>query len=85
MAGVPYDLFWGDITPKVFRKFIGAHNKRIQEQDMLNHMLGQYIGTAVNNGTKYPKQPYLSESNQPKMMSFDEYENLVRIKYGKKK
>ena len=49
------------MTPKEFYYNVDAHNEKLIIQDSLNHMLGRYIGYAVNDPKKYPKEPFLEE------------------------
>ena len=52
---------------------------------MLNHLLGSYVGMAVNNPKKYPKKPYLSENQPLEDMDDDEMEKMAKrntIKMG---
>ena len=60
------DLFWGDITPKLFKKYTKAYKRRQRDIDELNHVLGNYIAIGINNPKEYPKKPYLSEENETK-------------------
>jgi len=64
VCGVSYELFWGDITPKLLQKYTQAYNRRLQDLDSLHHLLGNYIAIGVNNPKKYPKEPYLTEKKQ---------------------
>lgn len=56
--------------------------------DQLNHILGSYVATGVNNPKKYPKEPSLSKRNdsEKKMIATTDEQRIamVRIKYGKK-
>lgn len=61
--------------------------REMQQQDQLNHILGNYIATGVNNPKKYPKQPALSnerKSNKQVYTTDEDYERIARIKYKRK-
>jgi len=75
-VGVPYDLFWGDMTPSLLKKYISAYDRRLADLDRLNHSLGIYIGMSVNNPKKYPKEPFLSKA--PKKHNKNMGENQMK-------
>lgn len=52
---------------------------RIREWDLMNYNLGKYIGIAVNDPKKYPRQPFLKK-NEPvkKVMTSEEMEAIMR-------
>jgi len=79
-----YDMDMGD-----FEVFIKAYEERQEEQmeiqDALNHLLGRYIGYAVNDPKKYPKKPFLHKKPAPKVMTSEAMERIaknVTIKNG---
>ena len=59
----------------------------MKQQDRLNHILGNYIAVGINNPKKYPKKPALSQDESKKTVytSDSHFEQIARIKYGKKK
>lgn len=59
--------------------------RETEQRDQLNHMLGKYIALGVNNPKKYPSNPYLFKEEKTKLMSVDQFEELARKRYGKKK
>ncbi len=86
--GLDLHYFWS-LNPKQYAKhckaFISAENKRIKEQDALNHMLGKYISIGVNNPKDYPTRPYMDTSNDLAPMSDEQMEQQARrntIKLG---
>lgn len=60
-----------------------ARERQIQDADMLNHKLGQYIGIAFSDPKHYPKNPEIAESlrnkNKPHRIMTDA-EMLAQIK-----
>ena len=88
--GIHVAEFWeltiGEFTRCLdgYKDLVERQNKR---QDHLNHILGNYIATGVNNPKKYPKEPYLSEDKEEtKQIAITDAQRqaIVRIKYGKK-
>lgn len=84
-ANISLDYFWGDeITPKIFKKYIDAYNKRLKDEmltrDINDHQLGAYImaGLAqVMSGKKsYPETPQLVEKFEE--MSTQQQQQPVR-------
>lgn len=67
---------WWELTPREARKHFNAYERRIQSQvqimDTTNHVLGRYIGIAVNNPKHYPSSP----------MSERSYEQVLRLDGG---
>lgn len=53
----------------------------LQEQDFLNHLLGQYITYAFNNPKKYPKKAYLSKNNANNKQMTDEEMEREAMKF----
>ena len=49
----------------------------MEELDMLNYSLGQYVGISVNNPKKYPKKPF-SYKEQLENMTDEEMERQAR-------
>ena len=81
--GLDLHYFWS-LNVKQFMKHIKVYNQkekeRIQEIDSLNHVLGKYIGWAINDPKHYPKKPYSDKSTEPlRKMSIDEMEKQARI------
>ena len=67
VANIPYDLFWGDMTPKLLHKYTKAYSRQQQDKDQLNYLLGQYVSVGHHNLKEYPKQPYLADKKiEPK-------------------
>ena len=59
-------------------------NQEVQTRDRLNHMLGNYIGIAVNDPKHYPKKPFLTkDKNEGK--TDEARERYVRAMYGRHK
>jgi hypothetical protein len=58
----------------------------MKQSDQLNHVLGNYIATGVNNPKKYPKEPLMGEKKREatKYTSDEAYERIARIKYKRK-
>jgi len=56
----------------------------LQDIDSLNHILGSYIATGVNNPKKYPKEPSLraQEDKYNSVMTSDEQlDSFIRAQY----
>lgn len=53
---------------------------------MFNHLLGVYIGYAINNPKKYPKNPFFEKEMEDnnRIMSDDEMERQARLNTIKK-
>lgn len=86
--GLDLDYFWR-LNPKQWAKYVEIYNEkeknRVKEIDMLNYMLGKYIGWAVNDPKHYPKKAFLDEGMELKPMSNEEMEKQARrntIKMG---
>lgn len=79
--GLTYEYFWS-INPKIYNVYRDAMYERekeaIRKADFLNHLLGQYIGIAVNDGKKYPSKPYLDPVQPTKVMTDEEMEQQAR-------
>ena len=79
--GVSYAEHW-NTNPKIFEKQLKAYQERLQEADMLNHLLGKYIAYASNNPKKYPKKPFLGysfgEKKEKRVMSDEEMERIAK-------
>lgn len=75
--GLSLHYFWS-LNPKQWKKHIEVFEKkekeRIQDQDYLNFLLGQYIGIAFNDPKEYPKIPFTAQSTKKKEMTDDEME-----------
>ena len=79
-------MTWGE-----FQDCLEGFNQKLdyerQFQDALNHTLGRYIGIAVNNPKKYPKEPYLAEERKRENITAhtdEERIRIARIKYMRK-
>lgn len=75
------NYFW-ELNPNQLKKYINVYEQRkkneAREIDMLNHILGQYIGAAVNSPKKYPRKPLLFKESKPKEMTGDEMEEIAK-------
>ena len=64
--GIKEEDFW-HMTMRRLRAHIEAHEIQVKEQDRLNHMLGQYIQSAVasifRKNQKYVEKPFLYEEH----------------------
>ena len=63
-------------------------SQEVRMRDRLNHMLGNYIGIAMNDPKHYPKEPFLAkDDNEGKtVFTTDEArERYVRAMYGRHK
>jgi hypothetical protein len=73
--------YW-NLTAKEFEKHLDAYNlirqDRIEEQDYLNFLLGQYICSAFNNPKKYPKKPLLHKKSFNRQMSDEDMERIAK-------
>ena len=53
-------------------KYCEAHSKRekfrVETTDALNYLLGQYIGLAIRAPKKFPDMPFLSHTQEKKMV-----------------
>ena len=53
-------------------KYCEAHSKRekfrVETADALNYLLGQYIGLAIRAPKKFPDKPFLSHTQEKKMV-----------------
>ena len=78
--GVSLELYW-NLTPNEFIKYCEAHSRRekfrIETSDALNYLLGQYIGLAIRAPKKYPNRPFLTKTQEKKMMPITE-ETLLK-------
>jgi len=89
--GLDLDYFWS-LSITQLKKHISAFNRRRDDdtriQDQLNHILGQYVGIAFGDGSKYPKKPLLQENKEtPKKQTDDDFERFAKemtIKMGGK-
>jgi len=79
-------MTWGE-----FADCLEGFNRRLeyerQGQDALNHLLGRYVGIAVNNPKKYPKEPYLSDERKRESITTHTDEErimIARMKYMRK-
>jgi len=87
--GLDLHYFWS-LDVKQYIKHVRVYNQkqkeRVREIDKLNHILGQYIGCAVNNPRHYPNKPYMDKDNtELKPMTDEEMEKQARrntIKMG---
>lgn len=52
--------------------------ERIKESDFLNHILGKYIGYAINDPKKYPSKPFLYEEVKKEVMNDEQMERKMR-------
>ena len=70
-VGISLVTYW-DLTPNEFIKYCEAHSKRekfrVETADALNYLLGQYIGLAIRAPKKFPDKPFLSHTQEKKMM-----------------
>lgn len=70
------------MTPKQLEQYRDAHlnleKQRIRKQDFLNHVLGQYMGIALNEPKNYPNQPKLSQTQENVDMSDEDMERQAR-------
>lgn len=59
--GLDLNYFWS-LNPKQWEKHVKVYTEkeknRLKEIDALNHILGKYIGFAVNDPKNYPKHPF---------------------------
>lgn len=85
--GLDLNYYW-ELTPKQFQKHVTAYHTRRKENekrtDQLNYLLGAYVGSAVNNGKHYPKEPFLSQKKRRAMTPEEMEEQAIRntIKLG---
>jgi hypothetical protein len=86
--GLTLDYFW-KLNPKQYAKHVEVFNKkekeRLKEQDILNYMLGKYIGWAINDPKHYPNKPFTEKDTEQKPMTDEEMERQARrntIKMG---
>jgi hypothetical protein len=74
-------MFW-DMTPKQYqgyhKQYVKKETEKVRENDLLNHILGQYIMIGVNEPKKYPNKPQLTENNEPVDMTDEEMETRAR-------
>ena len=80
---MPYDFFWGDITPALYKKYTNAYERKLQDMDRLNYSLGLYISLGVNNPKKYPDYPFLAEKKTIQHTDND-FRQIAKQRYGKK-
>lgn len=78
--GLDLEYYWR-LTPNQFKKHYEGYRVRIENEakmkDQLNHILGMYIGFAVNEPSKYPNKPHLMKQEQLREMTDDEMERKV--------
>ena len=86
--GLDLHYFWS-LNPKQWSKYVKVFNEkekqRLKEVDTLNHILGKYIGFAVNDPKHYPSRPFTEKNTDLKPMTDDEMEKQARrntIKMG---
>jgi len=82
--GLSLEYYWS-LNPKQYAKHCKIYLKK-EEQDVkvvdrLNHILGQYVGIAVNNGKEYPQKPYLDreETKQVEPQTVEDMEKIARL------
>ena len=76
VVGVSLDYFWGDITPKKYKMYVKAYQRRLEDRmystDITNHILGLYIRTAIGDalsGTNhYPEKSVMEKAKEPKFL-----------------
>lgn len=82
--GLSLPYFWS-LDVKQFQKYIKVWNEtevmKTKQQDLLNHMLAQYIGLAINDPKKFPRQPYTYQEKERELepMQVDEMEKQARL------
>jgi hypothetical protein len=68
--------------PVLLQKYVNVYKNKQKDaaiiQDKLNHMLGQYIGFAINAPKQYPRQAYLDRAKMPTVMSAEEMHNVMK-------
>lgn len=86
--GLSLPYFWS-LNPKQYYKHVRIYNEkekeRVKEKDMLNHMLGKYIGFAFNDPKHYPNKPFTGNDTELEPMSDEDMEKQARrntIKMG---
>lgn len=86
--GLDLHYFWS-LDPKQYIKhvkiFSEKEEKRLQEIDTFNFILGKYIAYAVNDPKKYPSKPFTEKATQLEVMTDEEMERRARhntIKMG---
>ena len=82
--GLTLDYYW-KLNPKQYAKHCKMYLKKEEQNaktmDSLNHILGQYVGYAVNNPKEYPKHPALENMGKPKEVkkqTINDMENMAR-------
>lgn len=81
--GLNLHYFWS-LNVNQFMKYVKVFNQkereRIQEIDSLNHVLGKYIGWAINDPKHYPKNPFSNNTTEElKPMTISDMEKQARI------
>lgn len=86
--GLDLHYFW-TLNPKEYAKYVKVYNlkqqERFKERDLLNYMLGKYIGWAVNDPKHYPRKPFTEKDTNLEPMTDEEMERQARrntIKMG---
>ena len=86
--GLDLHYFWS-LDIKQYTKHVRVYNQKqkehIQEVDKLNHLLGQYIGFAINDPKHYPSKPFTEKNTELEPMSDEDMEKQARrntIKMG---
>lgn len=68
--------------PALFKKHVDVYTQkeknRVIEQDILNHILGRYIGFAVNDPKSYPRQAILDRAKMPKAMTPEQMHKVFK-------
>ena len=82
--GLTLDYFWS-LNPKQYKKHCDVYRQKQETdvliKDRLNHILGQYIGIAINDGKNYPKKPLLDTTERTEttpQQTVDEMEKMAR-------
>lgn len=87
VAGVPYELYWGDMTPVLLQKYFNAFDRKQKAQlnllDTANHVLGIYIrvaiGDALGGKKNYPDKPLIQKAIDREDQKEMSDEDMVRM------
>ena len=82
--GLDLHYFWS-LNPKQWSKYVKVFNEkekqRLKEVDTLNHILGKYIGFAVNDPKHYPSRPFTEKNTDLKPMTGLFFHFIVRHRF----
>lgn len=81
--GLDLVTYWDELTPNRYKALLEAYiqkeKNRAKEIDLFNYYLGRYVMHAFHDPKKYPKKPFLQESELSKEMSSSDMAARARM------